>query len=226
MRIETTEGGQHPDNVVEAAVRQARRWVGRPETPLLARAALGPFAPRERDPSGKWLPQALWAYSRTLQFWREPPPPRAGEIVTSPILTTALGGGDCDDIAAQLAAFAASLGASSWIGRLFTSADYSQAHILVAMSPSWWPDGGPAVIVDPERGGPISADQVIGIRWAPVLTDRPDVIPDASMSAGQGPTANHLQGGLSRARHLSSRPKAPFGARPYRRAGSAARARA
>lgn len=224
MRLEKTETGQHPDQVVRAAVRQARRWVGRPETPLLARAALGPFAPRERDASGLWLPMAMWRYSKTLQFWREPPPPRAGEIVTSPILTTALGGGDCDDIAAQLAAFAASLGASSWIGRLYTSGDYSQAHILVAMSPSWWP-GGEAVIIDPERVGPINASQVVGVRWAPVLTDRPGTMPGAS-SADQGSAANRLQGGLSRARRLSSRPKTPFRARAYRRPGGAARARA
>jgi hypothetical protein len=170
VRLRATRG-QAPDDVARAAVKVARRWAHRPETQLITRAELAPYAPKGDGPEldGAWLPWALYRWARSLTFWREPAGPgKAGELVLALPWVVLVEGGDCDDIAAAVATMAAAVGTGAAVGRLFPTADPSQAHIVAAVRATWR-DRGPWFVIDPQRaGGPSRAELWPGVRWFPV----------------------------------------------------------
>lgn len=132
MRLRTTPG-QHPDKVAETCARVARRWAGQPRVVTLVRALLDPYSPVERDEAGRWVPDAIWAWARTLTHWREPGP--HGEVIQALPWTVVLGGGDCDDVATAQATIAHTVGLPTWIARIWTGPSY--AHVVCVVGDNW-----------------------------------------------------------------------------------------
>lgn len=164
MRLRAT-AGQHPDQVARAVVRQARRWAHRPETQMIARSELGPYAPRSPGPDlrGGWVPDALWRWARTLTYYREPAGPgHGGELVASLPLVVLQRAGDCDDVASAQCAMAKALGLPTAVGRMFTG--QGTAHIVCGVGEDW-AGGGRRLIVDPQMSSPVPAEALAGIRW-------------------------------------------------------------
>ena len=157
--------GAEPRTVAQVAAALAREAAHDPATRLRALAALRPHLQGvARDIHGAWLPAALHRYARTLHHVREPAA-LGGEVVTSPELTAHLLAGDCEDVAALIAAYAASMGAGAAVGHYATGP--ASAHVVAAVTMGWR-GGEPWWVVDPGRAAIVSAKSVEGARWITV----------------------------------------------------------
>lgn len=100
----------HPHTVAAEAARVARRFASDIRNRPVMLAALGPYLERQ-DFTGATLAAALGAWARDVAWVREPAD--LGELIVSPWRTAAMMAGDCDDVAAAVAAFAALAGMPS-----------------------------------------------------------------------------------------------------------------
>lgn len=167
-----TQAGQDPHDVARAVVRSAARWASRPETALLARAELAPYRPSgPPDMAGRWIPQALQRWARSLAYYREPSGEGSpGELVVALPVVIATAGGDCDDLAAAVGAMARALGFSACVGLLYPlQGNPSAAHVFTAVSEDW--NGAEPrrwFIVDPQQAEPAPPESFPGCRWFPI----------------------------------------------------------
>ena len=124
--------GQHPHDVARLAQKWAiRRGFDARTRPLLLEK-LSPFI-AESDPTGRHFGPALGAYARTIRHVREPGD--VGEVVLDPWKTAELRAGDCDDLAALIAAFAACVGLPCAIGVYPTGP--GSAHVVALVGDTW-----------------------------------------------------------------------------------------
>lgn len=127
-----------PAQVAELAARVAREAAGHVRTRLDALRALAPHWPATatgNDPraAGRRTVAALGAWARTIQLVREPA--RVGELIAAPWRTAAYRAGDCDDLAAAVAAFAAVVGFPAAVAVYPTAAGF--AHAVAVVGDDW-----------------------------------------------------------------------------------------
>lgn len=168
MRMRTTIG-QHPDDVVVAAVNQVHRHMGKPETRIMVLESLKPYmeGTGHSDMNGMRMPAVLHKWARNgFTFVREPAGPQfAGEVVQSLPLTLRTRAGDCDDLATLVATAAATLGLETAIGAIFTNPQGTNAHIVAAVREGWYSPKGRWWVVDPQAKKPADPAEYNGIRW-------------------------------------------------------------
>tara|TARA_R110000824_G_scaffold13972_1_gene60060 strand:+ start:34 stop:552 length:519 start_codon:yes stop_codon:yes gene_type:complete len=165
MRTAIT-AGQEPQQVVEAAIRQAKRAIKRATDRIVILESLRPYmrGMNHADLNGDQYARALWDWSRSFAFVREPAGDAyAGEIVQSPILTIRLRAGDCDCMAALIAAAAGMVGMPVMIGYVGQGEGF--AHILAAIRPGYYHHGEWLVIDPQSKGGPKPAAAFPGAVW-------------------------------------------------------------
>jgi hypothetical protein len=159
--------GQTPELVAQAAVRQVRRAIKRPETRVAVIESLRPYRRGQghEDMNGDELARPIHQMVRAITFYREPAGDEyAGEVVQSPTLTLAINGGDCDDLAVVAATAAAVFGCEAAIGWYDTDPAGRQAHIVAAIRPGWYRPGD-WVVIDAQKKEPTDPKTLAGVSW-------------------------------------------------------------
>lgn len=119
----------HPHRVAELAARIARRFARDIRSRPVMLAALAPYL-RRGDFAGAHFADALAAWAADVAWVREPAD--VGELIASPWRTAAMMAGDCDDVAAAVAGFAALAGAASAVAVYYTGP--ASAHVGAIVS--------------------------------------------------------------------------------------------
>lgn len=123
-----------PAQVADLAARVARDAAADLRTRMIALRALAPHWPPQAsglDPraAGRRIVAALGAWAQTIQLVREPA--AVGELITAPWRTAAYRAGDCDDLAAAVAAFAGVFGLPAAVTVYTTAPGFAHAAALV-----------------------------------------------------------------------------------------------
>ena len=170
MRIKS-EAGQDPQQVVNAAVRQAKRSIGSAMDRIVILESLKPYmrGMNHDDLNGDQYAAAIFEWVHSFAYVREPAGPgHIGEVVQSPILTIRLRAGDCDCLAALICAAAGIVGMPCRIGYIITGQNF--AHILAAVRPGYYHHGD-WIVIDPQskKKAPTPAAEYAGATWTPVI---------------------------------------------------------
>lgn len=126
-----------PADVGRVAAEVARRAVDL-DLRLWAQRALAPHVPTsplELDDRGRWYQRALARWASTVAPMREPA--AVGELVQAPWRTIAYRMGDCDDLAAAVAALAAVVGLPAAVAVYDTEPGF--AHAVALVGDDWTP---------------------------------------------------------------------------------------
>lgn len=126
-----------PADVARVAAEVARRAVSL-DLRLWAQRALALYVPRssfELDAQGRWYQRALGQWAQTVAVMREPA--AVGELVQAPWRTIAYRMGDCDDLAAAVAALAAVAGLPAAVATYDVKPGF--AHAVALVGDDWTP---------------------------------------------------------------------------------------